>query len=118
MDELRRRELDRNQWRNLVRILCSVEAGGYPGTASVSKRFACADEADLELMAAVAGHIAGEYELSAEVQRSGDLVFVRITGGKAARASVVSRALPAEAHEAPFARLLQRVHLQPRGAEL
>jgi hypothetical protein len=72
------RELDREQWCDLVRGLSLVQAGGYPGCVSISKRFLRSPDDEVELMARMGRHIVQEYGLKATIEVSGNAVLLRI----------------------------------------
>jgi hypothetical protein len=123
------REMDREQWRDLVRGLCLVQAGGYPGSVSISKRFLLSPADEIERMARMATHMVQEYGLRAELEVDGNGIVLRID--KAAATIPVSDTgigapvpepeaeivAPAAPHRAPFSRLLHLVHL-PAKAQL
>ena len=64
MNTAQRRELDREQWRDLVRGLCLVQVGGYPGCVSISKHFLQSPLDEVEQLAHMARHIVQEYGLA------------------------------------------------------
>ena len=120
------RELDREQWRDLVRGLCLVQAGGYPGAVSISKRFLQSPPHEVEDMARIARHMVQEYGLVASLEVNGTGIALRIQKAEAApqqeaplRAPVETElepvlATPQSSRRAPFLRLLEIVHIQTR----
>jgi hypothetical protein len=83
MDSAQRRELDREQWRDLVRGLSLVQAGGYPGCVSISKHFLESPADEVEHLARMAQHIVQEYGLQPTLQVIGDGIVLRIEKGSA-----------------------------------
>ena len=112
------RRFDREQWRDLVRGLCLVQAGGYPGAVSISKRFPQSPLAEVEDMARIARHMVQEYGLLAHLRLNGDRLVLRIekedaTAGETEspdRRPVKAEAvMPPVSWRTPFSRLLQVV---------
>ena len=121
------RELDREQWRDLVRGLCLVHAGGYPGAVSISKRFLQSPSDEVDLMARLARHMVQEYGLAAGLQVDDNRIVLRIDKTKTPAANpetpVIERqdvelepetAVPQTSLRGPFLRILQLVHLPTR----
>ncbi len=126
MIDERTRQQEREHWRDLVRGLTLVQAGGYPGSVSISKRFRQLSADDVERLAHMARHIVQEYGLLASVQVNRNAVFLRIEKRADPAAEQDDAAsIPDEAasgadpaapphRRAPILRLLQLVHLPPR----
>jgi hypothetical protein len=127
MNEYRQRELDRDQWRDLVRGLCLVQSAGYPGSVSISKGFLRSPVAEVEHMARVAVHIAREYELLFDIRVTGNTIILRLgRAGEIAyplRETLVAPPKPDDAasvatnapvQRAPLRRLLHLVHPQSK----
>lgn len=126
MIDERIREQEREHWRDLVRGLTLVQAGGYPGSVSISKRFRQLSTDDVERLAHMARHIVQEYGLIATVQVKQSAVFLRIekpAGLESEQIEAVAQSDEAATEDepsapssrrAPIFRLLQLVHLPPR----
>jgi hypothetical protein len=122
MSTQQQRELDREQWRDLVRGLCLVQAGGYPGAVSISKRFLQSPAEEVDLMAHLARHMVQEYGLTAELEVDGNRVLIRID--KADESVLDEKPQPdlvgasdatlSEGQSSPILRLLHLVHLPIR----
>jgi hypothetical protein len=117
------RELDRVQWRDLVKGLILVQAGGYPGAVSISKRFPLFPRDEIDQMARMAWYMVQEHGLQPTIKVDSYGILLGIekaellseeegSTGPTRTSAEVERAGSPPAHRAPFLRLLQIVHLK------